>query len=119
MASPIKFWRNSKKQYKYLGKRGKIISFTRIKAAPAGFGKYAPYWAGIIELDNGDRVAGQIVVSNTKRQTSNAKENTRVVGILRRMRDVGEEGVVEYGVKWKIVKSSKSKVQNYSIKFKV
>ena len=99
MTFPIKYWREAKNHHKYLGKKGKIISFTRISAGPAGFEKQTPYWAGIIELENGERVAGQIKVRD---QESEIKIGAKVIGVLRKMGDVGEESVVEYGIKWKI-----------------
>ena len=99
MNSPIKTWRNSKNQHKYLGKKGKIVSFTQINAGPVGFENQTPYWAGIIELEDGERIAGVLIaVRNQKPKASN-----KTIGILRIMRDVGEEEVVEYGVKWKII----------------
>ena len=113
--SPIKSWRNSKNQHKYLGKKGKIVSFTQINAGPAGFENQTPYWAGIIKLESGERVAGQIKVlsfgSSNSRSAKKEREinfattlaGARVIGILRKMRDVGEEDVVEYGIKWRIL----------------
>ncbi len=100
MNSSIKYWRSTKNWPNYLGKTGWVITATQIHSGPEGFEKQSPYWAGIIQLENGERVTGQIKL---KAQSSKLKAKEKVVGILRKSREVREEAVVEYGVKWKVV----------------
>ena len=96
--SPIKIWREAKNQHKYLGKTGNIVSFTQINAGPAGFEKQTPYWAGIMELQNGERIAGQIVNSEKKPAVK-----SKVIAILRRTREPDKKEIVQYGIKWRIL----------------
>jgi uncharacterized OB-fold protein len=98
--SPIKYWRSTKNWQKYLGKTGRVITATRIHSGPEGFEKQSPYWVGIIQLENGEKITGQIKVKNQKLKV---KTNDKVVGVLRISREVGKDEVVEYGVKWKII----------------
>lgn len=98
-ASPVKIWREAKKRYQYLGKTGRLVSFTKVRHGPAGFEKNSPYWVGIVKLRNSKKVPGQIVGVKTGRLVPGMK----VKGILRRLRTGGSTGVIEYGVKFKAV----------------
>jgi len=96
--SAVKIWREAEKRYCCLGKVGRLVSFTKIRHAPAGFEKNAPYWVGMVKFRNGEKVTGQI-----KAKIKNKKLETgmKVVGVLRRLKDE-EKGVIEYGVKFKV-----------------
>lgn len=48
-------------QWAPLGKRGRLYSWTRIHAAPAVFMAEAPYAVGIVDLDDGLRLACRLV----------------------------------------------------------
>lgn len=100
MDSPVKVWREARKRYQHLGKIGRLISFTNIRQGPAGFEKNTPYWVGIVEFRNGKRATGQIKL---KTKNGRLKTGMKVVGVLRRLKDEEEEGVIEYGVKFKVV----------------
>ncbi len=103
MSSPVKIWRESQKKYHHLGKRGKIISFTQIQTPVKGFEKYLPYFSAIIELEDGQKVTGQLVVASCQLPVASGD---KVVGILRRLKEPDKKGVIEYGVKWKVLVNS-------------
>ena len=96
MKSPIAQWRN-KEKYKYLGKRGKIVSFTKVNNPPKGFGKI-PYYVGIVKFKNGQKKTGQLVLEGKK-----PKINSKVKGIIRRIGTPGKEEIINYGVKFKLI----------------
>lgn len=95
--TPIKIWRGQKAVQKIIGLTGEILTFTRIYAPPAGFNLEAPYAVAIVELDNGLRYTAQLVDYNE----SELKTGQKVVAVLRRTREMGPEGVISYGVKFK------------------
>ncbi len=53
MSSPVTVWRHHKNIRNYLGKTGKIIVWTKVYIAPAGFEHEAPYFAAIVEFKDG------------------------------------------------------------------
>jgi uncharacterized OB-fold protein len=97
MTSPIQIWREAKNRYQYLGKIGRILSLTKIQTPLAGFEKSLPYYAAIIELAEGKKITGQLI-ENSKEP----KMGSQVIGVLRRLKNPDEKGIIEYGVKWKI-----------------
>lgn len=97
MSSPIKSWRNNKNKYQYLDKLGKIVCLTKIYTATADFSKEVPYSVGIIEFEDKEKIAGQIVNENEKE----IKTGDRVIGIIRKGRETANDGIIEYLVKFK------------------
>ena len=96
MQSAVKVWRNQKKQKKLLCRRGTILSWTEISVAPPSYDSSVPYTVVLVELENGERVYGQLV---------DFTPDDRAIGlsvqsVFRRMQDVSAEDVVEYGVKF-------------------
>lgn len=100
MSSPIKAWREQKKINKLLTQKGKIISLTKVRVPPVGFSSDAPYHLAIIELNNGKKVIGQI----TDAYQENPKIGDLVEAIYRRQKRPDQEGVIYYGIKFKISK---------------
>jgi hypothetical protein len=80
-----------------LSGKGKIISYTVIRAPPEGFEKYAPYVIAIIQLDEGPKISGQIVDD-----TERIEPGKKVVPVFRKIYEDGEDGIIHYGIKWKI-----------------
>ena len=87
MKSTVKIWRDKEKRYRYLEKIGKIVSFTKIIDGN--------YFAGIIEMKNKKRTAGELV------DMKEVKMGEKVEGVLRRLGKSEKNKVIEYGVKWK------------------
>ena len=83
---------------KFSGK-GKVVTYTIIRAAPEGYEKQVPYAIGVIEMDEGPMIAGQ-VVDDIKELKSGARVRT----VFRKIYEDGEGGVIHYGLKWVIDK---------------
>ena len=100
MNSPIVSWRNSQKRYHYLNKIGKIVCLTKIYTATKDFSKNVPYYVGIIEFETKERITGQIVNEKEKE----AKIGDSVIGIIRKGKETANDEIVEYLVKFKVLK---------------
>lgn len=95
---PMK-WRLSRKVYPLFGSgSGVVVSFTVIRNAPAGFDTYAPYVVGIIELDNGSKITGQVVGP-----VENIKIGSRVRPVFRKLCENGLGGLIEYTTKYEVI----------------
>jgi hypothetical protein len=97
MISPIKIWRRQKEIRKILGKKGKILVWTKIYTPGTDFKKYAPYPVVLVELENKERVYGQLVDYDNE----DLKIGSKVFSILRKIRSTTDDGVIAYGVKFK------------------
>lgn len=97
MNSPIQVWRNHKKLHNYLGKTGRLLTWTTIYIAPAGFEHQTPYVVGIVELSGGERLPVQIVDCKEE----DLKPNQKVTVVIRKIGKVASGEVIEYGIKVK------------------
>ncbi|MEM7819505.1 MAG: Zn-ribbon domain-containing OB-fold protein [Candidatus Aenigmatarchaeota archaeon] len=75
---------------------GKVFSFTRIYTSPSGFEKQTPYTIGIIKLDEGPLITGEIIGNNVK-----IDKKVRV--IFRKLYDNAPDGLIQYGFKFEII----------------
>ncbi len=83
-------------EFQFSGK-GEVISYTVITAAPEGFEAYTPYAVGLIKLDEGATISGQIVGDQTKIDIGK-----RVKSVFRKMYEDGSGGVIHYGIKFEV-----------------
>lgn len=97
MISPVKIWRRQKEVKKYLGKIGEIISWTIIYVPPSGFKKYAPYPVVIVELENHQKIMGQLVDYDK----NELRIGQLIKIVLRRTHETAAEDVIAYGLKFK------------------
>ena len=79
-----------------LADKGRIMTYTIIRVAPQPFVDQAPYAVGIVELDDGVRLTGQIVDFNFE----DLKTGARVRIEFRKVYQEGEAGVIYYGYKF-------------------
>ncbi len=100
MISPVKIWRRQKEIRKVLGKKGKILTWTKIFTPGSDFKKYAPYPVVLVKLENKEKIYGQLVDCEEK----NLKIGQEVISVLRKVRASSEEGVIAYGIKFKPMK---------------
>lgn len=100
--SPARVWREKGKRYQYLGKRGVILSVTRIVE---GMGEL-PYWVGMMGMADGEKVMGKLVVKGQEKP----QVGERVIGVLRKLDEGGKQGVIEYGVKFQITNNTKRRL---------
>lgn len=84
-------------EFQFSGK-GEVESFTIIRIAPTGFESLTPYAVGIIKLEEGASISGQIVGDINK-----VGMGKKVRPVFRRLSEDGKEGVISYGVKFEIV----------------
>lgn len=99
MISPVKIWRRQKEIRKILGKKGKILTWTKIYTSSSDFKHQAPYFVVLVEFEDGEKAFGQLVEVEKKE----IKIGMPVISILRKVRKVGEEDVLPYGVKFKLI----------------
>jgi len=79
-----------------LPEAGKVVTYTIIRVPPQPFSDQAPYAVGIVELDNGVRLTGQIVDCPFE----DLKIGQRVKIEFRKIYQEGEAGVIYYGYKF-------------------
>jgi len=82
--------------------KGKVYSFTVIRAPPEGFESFAPYVVGIIELDEGPKMTSQIVDCDL----DDIHIGMPVEVCFRKLRAEGKDGIICYGFKFKPVDDS-------------
>lgn len=96
MQSAIKVWRRQKKDKKLLGQEGIVESWTTIFVSPHRFHQETPYTVVLVRLVSGDLMYGQLVDFEEK----DKRMGLRVKTVLRRNGLVGDEDLIEYGVKF-------------------
>ncbi len=79
-----------------LAEKGKVLTFTIIRVPPQQFVDQAPYAVGIVELDDGVKLTGQIVDCDLE----DLKIGQRVKIEFRKIFDEGEAGILCYGYKF-------------------
>ena len=79
-----------------LADKGTVLTYTVIRVPPKQFVDQAPFAVGIIELEDGVRLTGQIVDCDF----SELKIGQKVKIDFRKIYDVGESGVICYGYKF-------------------
>lgn len=97
MNSPIVNWRHTKKLQEYINLKGKLIAWTKIHAAPHGFEESVPYFSGIVEFENNERLPVMIVDCEEK----DLKINLKVTTIIRRGAHVHDSEIINYVIKVK------------------
>jgi len=97
MSSPVTVWRNHKNLHLYLGKEGKVITWTKVFVAPSGFEHEAPYFVAIIKFNDGKKMPLQLVDCEEK----NLKPNQKFITVVRKLGKVKLDEVIEYGIKAK------------------
>jgi uncharacterized OB-fold protein len=79
-----------------LSGKGELATYTVIHVAPMGFTDLTPYAVGIVKLDEGIQVMGQISDCNPEE----LKIGDRVVTQFRRINEEGKTGMLIYGYKF-------------------
>lgn len=80
-----------------LPRKGKVISYTIIRSPPSDFSHYAPYPVALVELDDGTRVIAQLTDVNL----NDIRVGMEVEAVFRKYREQGEDGIIEYGIKFR------------------
>ena len=96
MISPVKVWRRQKTIRDLLGKKGKIISWTRIFTPPPQFKQVAPYTIVLVELTtNHQRICAQLVDHDPNTEVQRGAE---VKVTLRKLRESISDDVIPYTI---------------------
>ncbi len=82
-------------EYK-LAEKGKILQFSQVNQTTEEMMENVPYAIGIIELEDGIKVTGQIVDVDY----SQIKVDMQVRMVLRVLSKDGKEGLIKYGFKF-------------------
>jgi len=80
-----------------LSGKGKVYSYTVIRAAPEGFEVFTPYVIAIIELDDGVKLTSQVIDC----EPEEVHIGMPVQVCFRKIREEGKEGVICYGFKFR------------------
>lgn len=95
--------RGETEDFRFSG-NGEIISYTIIRTPPEGFEKDAPYGVAIIRLDEGANITSQIVGDINK-----IDMGKRVRVVFRKIYEDGEDGLIHYGFKFRLVENGAGK----------
>jgi len=85
---------DSETEQKIIKGHGEIMSHTRIQAAPVGY--EAPYTIGLIKLEEGPVISGQIIGDGIQ-------IGKKVKLVLRKLYEDGDAGLKHYGFKFELV----------------
>ncbi len=77
--------------------RGEVYSFTVVHEPPTGYETQAPYAVALVKLAEGPLVTAQL----TDVDAAEIKIGMPVEMVTRRLRTEGEEGVIQYGYKFR------------------
>lgn len=81
-----------------LSGKGRVVAFTTVTQAPAGFEEQAPYVVALVELDEGPRVTAQLTDLGTEKPYIGMP----VEMVTRKLRtEEGEQGIIIYGYKFR------------------
>ncbi|MEM4255632.1 MAG: Zn-ribbon domain-containing OB-fold protein [Candidatus Norongarragalinales archaeon] len=84
---------------KKMPEEGKIYSFTEVHAGAKGFENETPYVLAVIELSNGVKLLSHVVDSPAEK----IKIGAGVKVVFRKIFAEGEEGIIAYGFKFKVL----------------
>jgi uncharacterized protein len=87
----------AKDLYVFSGK-GTIYSFTKVTEAPEGHEEQAPYWIGMVKLEEGPLVTAQLTDFGQGELPEIGMEMEMVTRVLSKR---GERGVIVYGYKFR------------------
>lgn len=80
-----------------LPRTGRIIAYTVIRFPPRDFSLQQPYVVALVELDNGAKTLAQL----TDVDPEKVSIGLRVEAVFRKYREQGDEGIIEYGIKFR------------------
>lgn len=97
ITTPVKLWRRQKNTATLIGIRGKILLWTIIRVPTKTFANEAPYPVVIVELENKEKMVGQLVDWENK----DLKKGQKVNAVLRRSFTGDSESVIAYCLKFR------------------
>ena len=100
MISPVKVWRRQKTIRDLLGKKGTIVTWTKIYTPPPQFKHIAPYTIVFVKLENGQHICSQLVDCM---EDSLINVGKKVVITLRKLRESFSDDVIPYTIACKFI----------------
>lgn len=88
--------RETKTRFSFSG-RGEVYSFTVVHDAPVGYESQAPYAIALVRLAEGPLVTAQLTDVDAK----DLRIGLPVEMVTRKLRTEGEEGLIQYGYKFR------------------
>ena len=82
---------------KTMSGKGEVYSFTVVHEPPTGYETQAPYAVALVKLEEGPLVTAQL----TDVDAADIQIGMPVEMVTRRLRTDGEEGVIQYGYKFR------------------
>ena len=80
---------------------GKLLAYTISYQARDGFEKVMPMPIGLIELDEGVKILAPLT------DAENIKEGDEVEAVLRRITADSNNGLIQYGIKFRVIENAK------------
>lgn len=80
-----------------LSGKGEVFSFTVVSQAPSGFEEEAPYAIALVQLEEGPLVTAQLTDCDLQQLAIGMP----VEMVTRRLRDLGDDGLIVYGYKFR------------------
>ena len=99
VTSSIKNWRRQKISKQFLGKIGKIVTWTQVFSAGNDHKTYSPYFVVMVEFTDGGKAYGQLV----DMQNNKPKTGAIVKGVLRKLQEPTKEEILTYGLKFVVI----------------
>lgn len=90
---------SAKKKFEFSGK-GEIYSATVVYEAGTDHQKYVPYQIAMIKLDEGPMVTAQL--TDLPDNSVVIEIGTRVEMVVRKLTEEGDEGMINYGYKFRV-----------------
>ncbi len=99
ITTPVKLWRRQENVGSIIGKIGKILNWTIIRVPAKAFAKEAPYPVVIVELEDKEKMIGQLV----DWEESDLKKGEKVIAVIRKSYPVDKGSIISYNIKFKPV----------------
>jgi len=101
MISPVKVWRRQKTIRDLLGKKGIIVSWTKIFTPPPQFKHIAPYIIVFVKLENEQNICAQLI--DCIEDCPSLFEGKEVIVTLRKLRESLSDDVIPYTIACKLI----------------
>lgn len=92
--SPAKLARTTQERYRFLGKVGRVESFSSVSIGPEGLDRRIPYLVAVVDFGK-----ERAILQLADLKTGDVKVGMKVIGVMRRLFEPGEKELIAYGVK--------------------
>lgn len=96
ITTPVKLWRRQKQLSALIGKTGLLLHWTIIRVPAKAFFKEAPYPVVIVQMENNQKMIGQLVDWNP----DDLRVGRKLRAVLRRAAPETPESIISYIIKF-------------------